>query len=151
MGRPRPPALHPDPRADPIVVEAPWSRATPDGAKVAERYMQITNTGSEPDRLVGGSTAVAGCFEVHTSTVADGIARIKSVTEGLEIRRGETVELKPGTLHAMFVELRQGLKPGEMLKGTLAFEKAGTVEIECRIGGIGAQAAPAAANARQHH
>jgi periplasmic copper chaperone A len=36
-------------RAGRIVVEAPWSRATPGGAKVAGGYMRITNTGSEPD------------------------------------------------------------------------------------------------------
>jgi hypothetical protein len=37
------------------------------------------------------------------------------------------------------------------VKGTLMFEKAGTVTIEYRVGGIGAQAAPGAANAHQHH
>jgi copper(I)-binding protein len=138
-------------RIGPIVVEAPWSRATPGGARVAGGYMRITNTGSVPDRLVGGSTAVAERFEVHRSTVADGIARMEPVTEGLEIGASQTVELKPGTMHAMFVDLRQGLKPGETVKRTLAFEKAGTVEIEYRVGGFGAQAAPAAANPHQHH
>jgi copper(I)-binding protein len=138
-------------RAGPIVVGAPRSRATPGDAKVAGGYMRITNMGLEPDRLVGGSTAVAGRFEVHRSTVADGIAGMEPVTGGLEIRPGETVELKPGTLHAMFVDLWQGLKPGETVKGTLAFEKAGTVELEYRVGGIGAQAALSVANAHQHH
>jgi periplasmic copper chaperone A len=137
-------------RAGPIVVETPWSRATPGGATVAGGYMRITNTGPEPDRLVGGSTVAAARFEVHRSTVADGVARMEPVTGGLEIGPGQTVELKPGTMHAMFVDLRQGLKPGEAVKGTLVFEKAGTVTIEYRVGGIGAQTAPAA-NARQHH
>jgi periplasmic copper chaperone A len=113
--------------------------------------MRITNTGPKPDRLVGGSTVVAGRFEVHRSTVSDGVARMEPVTGALEIRPGETVELKPGTLHAMFVDLRQGFKPGETLKGTLMFEKAGTVAIEYRVGGIGAQTAPAAVGAHQHH
>jgi copper(I)-binding protein len=138
-------------RAGTIVVEAPWSRATPGGAKVGGGYMRITNTGSEPDRLVGGSTVVAERFEVHRSTIADGEARMEPVTGGLEIGPGQTVELKPGTMHAMFVDLRQGLKPGEAVKGTLVFEKASTVAIEYRVGGIGAQAAPAAAGAHQHH
>ena len=138
-------------RAGPIVIEAPWSRATPGGAKVAGGYMRITNTGSESDRLVGGSTVVAERFEVHRSTVTDGVARMEPVTGGLEIGPGQTVELKPGTLHAMFVDLKQALKPGDTVKGMLVFEKAGVVKIEYRVGGIGAQAAPAAANAHQHH
>src|SRR5215218_6551221 len=44
-----------------ILVEAPWSRASPGGAKVASGYMRITNVGPLPDRLIGGSAAVAGC------------------------------------------------------------------------------------------
>ncbi|MBM1171989.1 copper chaperone PCu(A)C [Microvirga arabica] len=136
-------------RAGSIMVEAPWSRATPGGAKVGGGYMRITNTGPEPDRLVGGSTAVAERFEVHRSTVADGVARMEPVTGGLEIAPGKTVELKPGTLHAMFVNLRQALKPGDTVKGTLVFEKAGTVAIEYVVGGIGAQAAPA--HVHGHH
>jgi copper(I)-binding protein len=138
-------------RVGSIVVEAPWSRATPGGAKVGGGYMRITNTGPEPDRLVSGSAVVAERFEVHRSTVVDGIARMEPVTSGLEIGSGETVELKPGTMHTMFVDLQQGLKPGEVVKGTLVFEKAGTVTIEYQVGGIGAQAAPSAANAHQHH
>jgi copper(I)-binding protein len=138
-------------RAGTIVVETPWSRATPGGAKVAGGYMRITNTGSEPDRLVGGSTVVAERFEVHRSTVTGGVARMEPVTGGLEIGPGQTVELKPGIMHAMFVDLKQALKPGDAVKGMLVFEKAGVPKIEYQVGGIGAQAAPAAANAHQHH
>src|ERR1700694_4856424 len=43
----------------------PWSRALPKGATVAAGYVKIKNTGTEPDRLVGGSTPVAGRFEIH--------------------------------------------------------------------------------------
>jgi periplasmic copper chaperone A len=138
-------------RAGAIVVEAPWSRATPGGAKVGGGYMRITNTGTGPDRLVGGSTVVAERFEVHRSTVADGIARMEPVAGGVEIAPGQTVELKPGSLHAMFVNLRQGLKPGETVDGMLVFEKAGVLKLKYHVGGIGAQAAPAAANAHQGH
>jgi len=137
-------------RAGTMVVEAPWSRATPGGAKVGGGYMRITNTGSESDRLVGGSIAVAERFEVHRSTVVDGIARMEPITGGLEIGPGQTVELRPGSLHAMFVNLRQGLKEGETVNGTLMFEKAGALTVKYHVGGIGAQAVPAA-NAHQNH
>ena len=138
-------------RGGDIVVEAPWSRATPGGAKVAGGYMRITNTGAQPDRLTGGSAEVAGRFEVHRSSVSDGVARMGPVTGGLEIKPGETVELKPGGLHGMLVDLKRGLKPGDTVKGTLVFERAGTIPVEYRVGGIGAQAAPAADAAHQHH
>jgi copper(I)-binding protein len=76
---------------------------------------------------------------------------MEPVTGGLEIGPGQTVELKPGIMHAMFVDLKQALKPGDAVKGMLVFEKAGVPKIEYQVGGIGAQAAPAAANAHQHH
>ena len=42
-----------------LVIEAPWTRATPGGAQVAGGYLKITNTGNEADRLVGGSLPIA--------------------------------------------------------------------------------------------
>ena len=83
-------------RSGDILVEAPWSRASPGGAKVASGYMRITNVGPLPDRLIGGSAAVAGGFEVHLSTVVDGISRMEPVTDGLEIKPAKLVELRPG-------------------------------------------------------
>jgi hypothetical protein len=43
-----------------LVIEAPWSRATPGGAKVAGGFLRITNTGTAPERLTGGTFARAG-------------------------------------------------------------------------------------------
>ena len=124
-----------------IVVEAPWSRATPGGAKVASGYMRIVNRGSEPDRLIGGTTTVAGRFELHESSTVDGVARMTPVAGGLMIKPGESVELKPGGLHVMLADLKGPLKEGDVISGTLVFEKAGTVAVQYRIGGIGAQSA----------
>jgi periplasmic copper chaperone A len=122
-----------------LVIEAPWTRATPAGATVAGGYLRITNTGTEPDRLVGGSVPVASTFEVHEMSMTDNVMKMRKLTDGLEIKPGQTVELKPGGYHLMFMGLRQGLKDGQTVKGTLVFEKAGTVEIEYRVAPLGAQ------------
>ena len=142
------PAVAQSYRAGPLTIEAPWSRATPGGATVASGYMRITNHGSEPDRLVGGTAAVAGRVDVHESSNTEGIARMAHM-EGLLIKPGETVELKPGGLHVMMTELKRPLKEGDVVSGTLVFEKAGTVALEYRVGGIGAQSA-AADHQHQH-
>ena len=76
---------------------------------------------------------------------------MEPIAGGLEIGPGQTVEMKPEYLHAMLVNLRQPLKPGETVNGMLVFEKAGVLGIKYHVGGIGAQAAPAAANAHQNH
>jgi len=128
--------------AQPIAVEQPWIRATPGGAKVAGGFMTITNTGTEADRLIGGTLPQAGRFEVHEMKMEGGVARMRPVTGGLEIKPGQKVELKPGGLHVMFTDLRQPLKQGEKIKGQLRFEKAGSIDIEYTVEGIGARAAP---------
>ncbi len=134
-----------------IAVEQPWSRATPGGAKVAGGYMRITNTGAQPDRLVGGTFAAAGRFEVHeTSVGGDNVMRMRPLDRGLEIAPGQTVELRPGGHHAMFVDLQRPLREGETLAGTLVFERAGTLEIAYAVRGIGARAPGAAPAADEH-
>jgi copper(I)-binding protein len=117
----------------------PWARATPKGATVGAGYLTITNKGTEPDRLIGGSAAPAARFEVHTTVMEKGVARMRQVT-GLEIKPGETVELAPGGMHVMLMGLKQPLRQGQSVKGTLVFEKAGTVAIEFAVQGIGAPA-----------
>ena len=129
-------------RAGDIVITAPWTRATPKGAKVAGGYMRITNAGKQSDRLVGGSFALAGRFEVHEMAVSDGVMRMRHLTQGLEIKAGESVELKPGGYHVMFMQLREAVAQGKPVKGTLIFEKAGTIEIEYVIAPIGARTPP---------
>jgi periplasmic copper chaperone A len=141
-------ALAADYSAGSIAVGNPWTRATPKGATVAGGYMTISNKGSAPDRLLGGSAAVAGRFEVHSMVMEQGVAKMRPVQGGLEIKPGETVELKPGSLHVMLMGLKQQLQKGQKVKGMLEFEKAGKVEIEYAVEAVGATAP--AAGGHQH-
>lgn len=124
----------------------PWARATPKGAKVGAGYLTITNKGTETDRLIGGSLAVASRFEVHTMVTENGVAQMRRV-EALEIKPGETVELKPNAMHVMLMGLKQPLQAGQSVKGTLVFENAGTVPIEFAVQGVGG---PPAGGDHQH-
>ena len=121
-----------------IDIADPWSRATPQGASVAGGYMKITNTGTTPDRLVSGSSDVAPKFEVHEMKMENGVAKMRPLTSGLEIKPGETVELKPGSFHVMFLGLKKPLASGDHIKATLVFEKAGKVEVEYDVRAMGA-------------
>ncbi len=133
----------------PIEITGIWTRATPGGARVGAGYMRITNTGSEPDRLIGGSMVKAGRFEVHEMAMDGDVMRMREIQGGLEIKPGETVELKPGGLHVMFMDLGTGIEKGEVVSGTLVFETAGTVEVTYPASAIGAPAP--GADARGNH
>jgi periplasmic copper chaperone A len=127
-----------DYKAGSLDIADPWSRATPKGASVAAGYMKITNTGTAPDRLISGSSDVAPTFEVHEMTMDNGVAKMRPVKGGLEIKPGETVELKPGSFHVMFVGLKKPLESGEHIKATLVFEKTGKVNVEYDVRATGA-------------
>jgi copper(I)-binding protein len=132
-----------------IEIDHPWSRAVPKGTSVAAGYLTIRNTGSEPDRLVSGSTPVAGKFEVHEMSMDNGVMRMRPVAGGVEIKPGQTVELKPQSIHIMMTGLKQPIEKGKSFKGALVFERAGAVEIDFSVEAIGAMA-PAAASHDMH-
>jgi copper(I)-binding protein len=120
-----------------LEIDHAWSPATPKGASVAAGYLTVTNKGTDSDRLIGGSVAIAGRFSVHEMTTEAGVSKMRPLAEGLEIKPGQTVELKPGSFHLMFMDLRQPLAQGEHFKGTLVFAKAGAVDIEFDVRPIG--------------
>ncbi len=135
-------------KAGSLVVDQPWTRATPKNAPVAGGYMKITNTGATPDRLVGGSVEAAKRFEIHEMKMDDGVMRMRELKDGLEIPPGATVELKPGSYHIMLMNLSQPLSKGGKVKGSLTFEKAGKVDVEFAVEAIGAS--PAGMKMKEH-
>jgi periplasmic copper chaperone A len=126
-----------DYKAGSLEIQHPWSRATPKGATVAGGYLKIVNNGTTPDRLIGGSTAAAPKFEIHEMSMDGGVMKMRALPKGIEIKPGQTVELKPGGYHLMFVGITAPLEQGKRVKGTLEFEKAGKIEVEYAVEAIG--------------
>mgnify|MGYP000412750395 CR=1 FL=1 len=113
-----------------LVIESPYARSTPPLAPVGGGFMTIINSGAEADTLVSGVSSFSKSLEIHEMSMKDGIMKMAELENGLEIPAGETVELKPGSYHLMFITLADQLKPDEKHKATLTFEKAGEIEVE---------------------
>ncbi|MCK1277378.1 copper chaperone PCu(A)C [Bradyrhizobium sp. 61] len=125
------------PAANSIVVEQPWARATPPGAKTGAAYLTVMNNGATPDRLLGATTPLADKVEFHKETEESGVSRMREVPS-VEVQPGAKVTFKPGEMHMMMVGLKQPLKEGQNLPLTLQFEKAGNVAVTASIGNVGA-------------
>lgn len=123
-----------------IVIEYPFSRATPPKARVAGGYLTITNNGTVADRLVGGSATISKRIEIHEMAVKDDIMRMRPLPNGVEIPAGETVTFKPGSYHIMFMGIAEPFKKGSRNTITLKFEKAGEIEVEFAVEGMRADA-----------
>jgi periplasmic copper chaperone A len=130
-------------KAGSLQIDHPWSRATPTGAKVAAGYLTIKNTGTAPDRLTGGTSPAAGKVEIHEMSMDKGVMKMRPVPEGVEIKPGQSVELKPSSFHLMIMDLKQPIERGKPFKASLTFEKAGPVEVEFEV--VAPGATPAAA------
>lgn len=125
-----------------LKIDHPWSRATPKGASVASGYMKITNNGTTPDRLTGGSTEAAKKLEVHEMSMEGGVMKMRQLQSGLEIPPGKTVELKPGSYHLMMTGIAKPFVKGAHVKASLSFEKAGKVDVEFDVQAAGATPMP---------
>lgn len=122
-----------------IRVLTPWSRATPESSKVAGGFMTLVNTGKTSDRLIGGSTAVSRSLEIHEMHIVNGIMMMRQINPGIALKPGARVVLKPFSHHLMMMDLKQPLRPGDKIKGTLVFEKAGVLPIEYDVLPMGSQ------------
>lgn len=135
------PALAHDYELGDLVIDHPWSRATPTGAGVGAGYMVIRNEGEEADRLVGGEAPFAGRVEIHEMAMEEGVMRMRALSDGLEIPAGGSVTLEPGGYHVMFMQLQEPLVEGERRAATLEFANAGTIEVEFAVESIAASGA----------
>ncbi|MAU95475.1 MULTISPECIES: copper chaperone PCu(A)C [Aurantimonadaceae] len=133
-----------------LVIDHPWSRTTPSGARTGAGYVTVTNNGTETDRLVGGSAEISEGFELHTSVIVDSVAKMRPLTNGLTIPAGATVTLEPGGTHAMLTGIKEPIQKGKPFAGTLVFERAGEVPIEFMVEGFGVRP-EAAADAHGGH
>lgn len=118
-----------------VQIERPWIRATVPGAKVAAGYMTIRNTTGQPDRLVGGTSPIAGKVETHVHIKDGDILRMREV-KGYDIPAKGSFELKPGGAHLMLVNLKQPLKEGDKVPVTLRFERTGELRVEFHVEGL---------------
>jgi periplasmic copper chaperone A len=131
------PVLASDTRFGDIVIQSPWSRATPSGAKNGAVFLSIRNEGAEPDRLIGVDSAVASTVSLHGYEMNNDIMRMDHV-QAIDLPAGAEVMLKPHSFHVMLMGLQRPLIENESFPLTLVFERAGSVTVEVKIGKAGA-------------
>lgn len=95
-----------------LVMDHGYVRGMPPGQKVTAGFMSLRNTGSEDIALCYAGSSVANKVEFHTHSHDGGVMRMRRMDE-LVVPAGETVELKPGQIHLMFMGLNQSLAEGD--------------------------------------
>jgi copper(I)-binding protein len=115
-----------------LQVRHPWTRATPPGATVAAGYLEIRNSGRQPDRVVAASTPAAERVEFHVQIRDGDVLKMREVKD-FPVPSRQRLTLRPGGSHLMLIGLKQPLVKGGRVPLTLRFEQAGEVRIELEV------------------
>jgi copper(I)-binding protein len=92
-------------------------------------YFTMTNSGDADDKLVEvlglkveSEGDLSDMVELHETTMTDGVMKMEKLESGIEVAAGDSVELKPGGLHVMFMNIKRDLVPGDEVTLVLRFE-----------------------------
>lgn len=143
-----------------VEVTGAWARTSPMSASVGAVYFSITSPADDAITAVAVDSTVADHAEMHetvmaepTGTTMDMGAGMGSETtmhmgsdttmpmgqmtmqpvDSIELPGGSTVELKPGGLHIMLIDLVAPLEVGTTITLTLTLRDAGEVVIEVPV------------------
>jgi periplasmic copper chaperone A len=121
-----------------LMITQPWSRQSPMASDVAAGFLSITNTGTADDQLVKATASITSKVQLHDMKIENDVMKMVELPAGIPIPAGATIELKPKSLHVMFMDLQKPVVEGEKITGTLVFEKAGSVDVTFDVRAMGA-------------
>ena len=113
------PAVAPAGVAGPVKVDNAWVRATVSQQRSTGAFFGLTST--QRTRLVAVESPAADIVEVHEMALADNIMRMRAI-DAIALEPGRRVELQPGGLHVMLIDLRKPVQVGDTIPLTLVFE-----------------------------
>ena len=99
-----------------------WIKATIPGSNVSAAYLRIKS--AKTVKLVKAETAVANIAELHSMNMKDGVMEMKAEL-AFNVPAGKTIELKPGGMHIMLMQVAKPIKAGDKVPLTLTFDTDG--------------------------
>ncbi len=117
-----------------VSVESVWGRSSPKVADAGAFYLNIKNTGTAADALIGVKSTACGMAELHETVDKGGMMEMQPIAgQRIEVAAGGTVELKPGGMHVMCMMKKVDFTAGAKLPLILTFEKSGEMKFDADI------------------
>ena len=98
------------------------------GMMMTGGFITITNNGMDDEHLLAAHSDIAKVVELHTMVMVDGVMKMRAAENGWAIPAGETLTLKAGGDHIMFIGLQEAIKEGDTVAVELEFEHAGMMQ-----------------------
>ena len=118
-----------------ISVTAPWARATAPQQTEAAVYLQLTSAAG--DRLTSIESP-EGMAMLHQSVSHGGMSGMEDM-DSLALPAGKPVQLSPGGVHIMLMDVAHGLVAGATVQLTLHFAHAPPVRVAAPVLPIGSR------------
>lgn len=117
-----------DVKAQTMVVDNAWARASNAATKTGAGYVHLVNKGDKDDYLVAVKDAVSAQTELHQMTLVDNVMKCKLLKEPILIKAHSEFTLKPGAYHIMFTNLKKPLVKGESFPAVFTFKHSAPVK-----------------------
>jgi periplasmic copper chaperone A len=125
-----------------VTVKDAWVRATVAQQKATGAFMQLT--AAQDSKLISVSSSAVPVVEVHEMSMDGGVMKMRAIPS-LALPAGTTVALRPGGYHVMLMDLKQAMKPGDVVPLSLVVENAAgkreTIEVKAEVRAPGTAAA----------
>lgn len=118
--------------ADALSVEEAQVRAVPPVSTTTAAFMVLRNSGEQDVVVRGAFSPAAEHTELHDHVEEDGVMQMRQVS-AISVPAGGSVELAPGGLHLMLIELVETLEEGDQVELTLELDNAEQVTFEAPV------------------
>ncbi len=116
-----------------LQIHEPMARAAPLAGGTGAVYFTLHNNSDTTVKFMGADSPAANAVELHTTENDNGIMRMRQIVDGVEIAAGGMIELTPGAMHLMLVNLAAPLAEGETIQVTLHFEDTDDLTIDVPV------------------
>ena len=116
-----------------LVIEDFWIKSSIGNHKITSGYLKIKNTNNFDERLISVVSDFSKKTELHGMAVKNDIMTMKKLDNGLMIRAGTEIHLRPGSYHLMFINLNGQVKVMNSYKVNFIFENSGSVMIDMPV------------------
>ena len=114
------------------MVHDAYARATPPSAVNSAVFTTLMNHSDKERSIVSATTPAAGKVELHAVIMDGNVMKMRQV-QTIAIPANGQVELKPGSLHIMLFDLKDGLKEGEQISMMLTFANGETQTFDAPV------------------
>jgi len=112
-------------------IEEPWARSNPNGLGAA--YLVITMPTDDVLVAVDVDPTIAARVELHEVVDDEGRMLMREREGGIPLPADEAVELRPGGLHIMLLDMPAMLEVGSTLELTLRFAEADPITVQAEV------------------